>query len=170
MKRHLLLTAVPGAGKSTVIRRVAAELDVETVRGFYTEEIRRGRVRRGFRLVPFHGEPVVIAHVELPKAQRVGKYGVDVAAIDAAVEGALAARRGTKLYLIDEIGKMECLSERFIASIRGLLQGKIPVVATVARRGGGFIAEVKRREDCELWTLTRANRDALPFEIINRTH
>jgi nucleoside-triphosphatase len=120
--------------------------------------------------VPFHGEPVIIAHVELAKTHRVGKYGVDVAAIDAAVEAALAARRGTTLYLIDEIGKMECLSERFVAAMRRLLDGKVPVVATVARRGGAFIAEVSRREDCELWTLTRANRDAMPFEIINRTH
>jgi nucleoside-triphosphatase len=170
MKIHLLLTALPGAGKTTVIRRVAAELDPETLGGFYTEEMRTGGERRGFRLVPFHGEPVVIAHVELPKAHRVGKYGVDVAAIDAAVEAALTARRDTALYLIDEIGKMECLSERFIARTRDLLAGALPVIATVAKRGGGFIAEVRRREDCELWTLTRANRDALPFEIINRTH
>jgi nucleoside-triphosphatase len=170
VKRHLLITAFPGAGKTTVIRRVAAELDPQTLSGFYTEEMRIGGERRGFRLVPFHGEPVIIAHVELAKTHRVGKYGVDVAAIDAAVEAALAARRGTTLYLIDEIGKMECLSERFVAAMRRLLDGKVPVVATVARRGGAFVAEVSRREDCELWTLTRANRDAMPFEIINRTH
>jgi nucleoside-triphosphatase len=170
VKRHLLITALPGAGKTTAIRRVAAELDPETLSGFYTEEMRIRGMRRGFRLVPFHGEPALIAHVELPKAHRVGKYGVDVAAIDAAVEAALAARRGTTLYLVDEIGKMECLSERFVASMRRLLGGKVPVVATVARRGGGFIAEVRRREDCELWMLTRANREALPFEIINRKH
>ena len=170
MKRHLLITARPGAGKTTVIRRVAAELDPQTLSGFYTEEMRMGGARRGFRMVPFHGEPVLIAHVELPKTHRVGKYGVDVAAIDAAVEAALAGHDGTTLYLVDEIGKMECLSERFVASMRRLLGGSVPVVATVARRGGGFIAEVRRREDCELWTLTRANRDARPFEIINRTH
>src|SRR5687767_13015208 len=125
--------------------------------------MRIGGERRGFRLVPFHGAPVVIAHVELAKTHRVGKYGVDVAAIDAAVEAALAARRGTTRYLVDEIGKMECLSERFVSLTRDLLESSLPVIATVAKRGGGFIAEVKRRKDCELWTLTRANRDALPF-------
>lgn len=86
------------------------------------------------------------------------------------MDSALAPRRGTSLYLVDEIGKMECLSERFVAAMRRLFEGKVAVVATVARRGGGFIAEAKSREDCELWTLTRANRDALPFEIINRAH
>jgi nucleoside-triphosphatase THEP1 len=40
------------------------------------------------------------------------------------------------------------------------------VVATVAQRGAGFIDEVKRREDCELWTLTRANRDAMAQRIL----
>ena len=170
MTRHLLITALPGAGKTTVIRRVAAERDPQTLSGFYTEEMRMGGARRGFRLVPFHGEPVLIAHVELPKTHRVGKYGVDVAAIDAAAKAALAARAGTTLYLVDEIGKMECLSERFVSLTRDLVEGSLPVIATVAKRGGGFIAEVKRREDCELWTLTRANRDAMPFEIINRTH
>ena len=170
MKPHLLITAVPGAGKTTVIRRLAAELDAKTLGGFYTEEVRVRGERRGFRLVAFDGKEALIAHVDLTKTKRVGKYGVDVAAIDAAVGTALAPRRGTTLYLVDEIGKMECLSQRFVAAMHGLLAGKVPVVATVARRGGGFIAAVKRREDCELWTLTRANRDALPFEIINRTH
>ena len=41
----------------------------------------------------------------------------------------------------------------------------VPVVATVAQRGGGFISEVKRRPDAELRTVTHATRDALPREI-----
>jgi nucleoside-triphosphatase len=119
--------------------------------------------RRGFRLVGLDGAEAVIAHVDFPKAQRVSKYGVDVAAIDRAVDAALAPR--ANIYLVDEIGKMECLSERFVAHLRRLLAGRTPVVATVAQRGTGFIAQVKRRPDCELWTLSRANRDAMPEEI-----
>ena len=166
MKTHLLLTAVPGAGKTTVIRRAAESLAGERTGGFYTEEMRTRGERRGFRLIAFDGAEAVIAHVGLPKTHRVGKYGVDVGAIDRAAEAALAPRRGVRLYLVDEIGKMECLSERFVADMRRVLAGSIPLVATVAKRGAGFIAEVKRREDCELWTLTRGNRDAMPQEIL----
>jgi hypothetical protein len=36
---------------------------------------------------------------------------------------------------------MECLSERFVAAVRILISGCIPVVATIGARGGGFIAE-----------------------------
>ena len=154
---------MPGSGKSTLIAKTAER--VEGASGFYTKEIRTRGERRGFRLVALDGANVVIAHVELPKTQRVGKYGVDVAAIDRAVDAALARRGRLKLYLVDEIGKMECLSQRFIARVQTILDGKVPLVATVASRGGGFIAEVKRRPDCELWTLDRANRDAMPERI-----
>jgi nucleoside-triphosphatase len=61
---------------------------------------------------------------------------------------------------------MECLSPSFVAAMRTLLDGRAPVVATIAQRGGGFIAEVKRRPDAELRTLTRATRDALPDAIV----
>jgi nucleoside-triphosphatase len=165
MRRHLLLTGTPGCGKTTVIRKLAEQLAGERPRGFYTEEIRAAGERLGFRLVAFGGAEAVLAHVDLPKTHRVGKYGVDLAALDSAVAAALSPERKTGLWLVDEIGKMECLSERFVAAVRRLLAGAAPVVATVAQRGGGFIDEVKRREDCELWTLTRSNRDAMAQRI-----
>ena len=165
-RQHLLLTAVPGAGKTTVIRRVAESLAGQRLGGFYTEEMRTRGERRGFRLIAFDGEQAVIAHVDFPRAHRVGKYGVDVDAIDRAAEAALTPHRGIGLYLVDEIGKMECLSQRFVSRMRDLLSGRVVLVATVAKRGAGFISEVKRREDCELWTLDRANRDAVAAEIL----
>jgi hypothetical protein len=39
-------------------------------------------------------------------------------------------------------------------------------VATIAQRGGGFIQEVKRRHDVEIWMVTQATRDALPDRIV----
>ncbi|MFZ1060598.1 MAG: nucleoside-triphosphatase, partial [Candidatus Rokuibacteriota bacterium] len=45
----LLITGNPGSGKTTVIRRVAAALSGRRLGGFYTEEIRVGGERRGFR-------------------------------------------------------------------------------------------------------------------------
>ena len=70
-----------------------------------------------------------------------------------------------QVYLVDEIGKMECLSQRFVAAMRALLVETTPVIATVGLRGSGFIAEVKRLEQCVLWEVTRANRDDLPSRI-----
>jgi nucleoside-triphosphatase len=161
----LLITGTPGVGKTTVIRRVAEQLESEKVRGFYTEEIREAGERRGFRLVSFDGTRRVIAHTAFPGTHRVGKYGVDVGALDEA-SALLRPDAAAGAYLVDEIGKMECLSERFVAAMRALVAGETPVVATVGARGGGLIAEVKRDPRCELWEVTRANRDALPARIL----
>jgi nucleoside-triphosphatase len=161
----LLITGVPGVGKTTVIRRVADGLDHKRLRGFCTEEIREDDERRGFRLVGFDGMAQVFAHVNFPKRHRVGKYGVDVAVLDNAAS-LLRPDPDASVYLVDEIGKMECLSERFIAAMRALLSGHTPIVATVGAYGGGFIAEVKHRPECELWEVTHVNRDNLPARIL----
>ena len=60
---------------------------------------------------------------------------------------------------------MECLSPRFVAAIERLLDGEVPVVATVAERGAGLIERVKRRAGAVLWKITRANRDEIPGRV-----
>jgi nucleoside-triphosphatase len=163
----LLLTGAPGVGKTTVIRAVAGALSGRRLAGFITEEIRAGRERRGFALVTVDGRRARMADVSRPGAPRVGRYGVDVEVIDGMARPALAVREDVELYLVDEIGKMECLSRAFVEAMRALLDTAAPVVATVAARGGGFIEEVKRRRGAVVWEVTRSNRDAMPARVVD---
>lgn len=162
----LLLTGSPGVGKTTVIRRVAERLRGRRLAGFYTEEIREHGARQGFRLTTLDGQEKIMAHVDFAKTLRVGRYGVDVAAIEAVGQASLVLDNEIEVYLVDEIGKMECLSPKFIAAMRTLLSADKAVVATVAEKGVGFIAEVKRRRDVEVWRVTPANRDSLPACVV----
>lgn len=165
-KNALLLTGVPGVGKTTVIRRVASSLPARQVRGFLTEETRvRGR-RVGFKIATFEGEERTLAHVDLLSPYRVGRYRVDLKALDRVVEKALSMDPEVRVYLVDEIGKMECFSTRFVEALSRLLDSNRCVVATVARKGSGFIASVKRRPDVELWEVTQENREALPGRVL----
>jgi nucleoside-triphosphatase len=144
---------------------VAEALRGLTLGGFYTEELREGGARVGFQLTDYEGNAFTLAHVDFPPP-RVSRYGVDVAALDARVDEMLAARPDVTVYLVDEIGKMECLSQRFVDSMRRLLASGHLVVATVARKGGGFIDEAKASPGVLLWELTRGNRDRMPGEIV----
>ncbi len=164
-RRLLLLTGLPGIGKTTVIRKVVNDFDTAHIAGFITEEIRSRNLRQGFRLVPFHGRSSILAHIHFPSPHRVGKYGVDIAALEDVAEEILAPDPLICLFIIDEIGKMECMSPAFIEAIEALLDSDKVVLATVALKGGSFIREVKERVDAELWTITRQNRDQLPRQI-----
>jgi nucleoside-triphosphatase len=161
----LLLTGRPGVGKTTVLRAAARKLRSSHLVGFHTEEIRAGRERCGFRLVTFGGEQAIIAHVDLPPP-RVSKYGVDVAMLDRFAVTLRDPGDRSAIYLVDEIGKMECLSTAFVHAMRRLIESGVPLVATVGQRGGGFIEEVKRRHDVELWTVTETTREMLPDRIL----
>jgi nucleoside-triphosphatase len=169
----LLLTGAPGVGKTTLMRRVAERLSSGSnqgpparLAGFITDEIREGERRVGFRIVPLRGPPRVLAHVDFGGSARVGRYGVAVSTVDEVAESALDPGLGVDAYLLDEIGKMECFSPRFVAAVQRLLGSGARVVATVAKRGGGLIEEVKARPDAELWEVTPRNREVLVDRVL----
>jgi nucleoside-triphosphatase len=171
---NILLTGKPGCGKTTVAIATARNLHDLSVSGFYTEEIRDGSKRVGFRIVTFgstlhHSETDrILAHIDFSEGPRVLKYRVDLPVFDEVAVPSLSLERQADVFVVDEIGKMECFSERFQRAIERLLNSRRPLLATVARKGRGLIAESKRRPDAELVEVTLDNREALPQRLAGR--
>jgi nucleoside-triphosphatase len=161
---RILLEGRPGAGKSTIARRLADRLgrDGIPVSGFLTEEIRESGRRLGFSLERFGGERDVLAHVDLPGPPRVGRYGVDLAAFERLAIPALEQAGENEVAIIDELGKMELASAAFREAVAALLDRPVPVVATVQSASHAFTDALKRRRDVETMRVTTANRDELP--------
>jgi len=164
---NLLLTGLPGCGKTTLIKRlVQAAGPIQPV-GFYTAEIRVQGRRTGFELVDFGGRRRQLAHVNIKGPFKVGRYGVDVAGFEAFIQEIDFFKSAGTPVVIDEIGKMECFSQKFIKLLTRLLDSERRLVATIALRGTGPIAVIKQRGDVRLLTLTRENRDGLYRDLLH---
>jgi nucleoside-triphosphatase len=80
-------------------------------------------------------------------------------------EGFSGPTQAAHLFIIDEIGKMECISTKFQARLKTVLDSPVPVLATIAFRATRFIEDLKVRPDVKMYELTRINRDVLPAQI-----
>jgi nucleoside-triphosphatase len=164
--KNVLLTGPPGCGKTTVLERLTDCLADLRLAGFYTAEVREGGRRIGFEAVGWHGRRAVLARLGAPSSLRVGRYGVDPAALAPILEEELEQpAAAVDLYFLDEIGKMEVASRRFCEAVGRVLDGPVPVVATVAVRSSGLIAAVKVRPDVRLIEVTEESRERLPAEL-----
>jgi len=153
-------------GKTTLIRKLYEALKGFHPVGFYTAEIREEGMRKGFELVNLKGERGVFSHVDIKSPHRVGRYKVDVRGFEDFLDGISFLDPSSNLIIMDEIGKMECLSTQFDRSMKEVLDSEKWVIATIALKGSGLIAEVKQRRDVKLFEITQSNRDVLFSEIL----
>jgi len=163
----ILLTGEPGSGKTTAIRAVVSRLRGRVaMTGFVTEEIREGDRRTGFRGVTLDGKTFPLAHVRTGGPWRVGPYGVELGGLESIGLDALAPAGSGILVIIDEIGKMECLSEAFKMRCAQLLDDDTPFLATVAAVGVGFVKRVRQDRRARHFTLARGGSEVMADEIV----
>ena len=163
----LLITGLPGCGKTTAVRRIVAELDRNRVSGFYTQEIREEGIRRGFQWNSLDGTSGILAHTDINGPRKVSKYGVDVTGFENSILPLLDPKQaGVELFVIDEIGKMECLSGKFTETVRKLFASNKAILATVAQKGADLISEVKTYPKVRVFTLKRETHDNTVNEIL----
>jgi nucleoside-triphosphatase len=149
--------------------RILAGLGSKSVAGFYTQEMRQGGQRKGFRYKCLNGPEGILAHTDVKGPFRVGRYGVDVAGFEKNVVPVLDYEHNDAgLFIIDEVGRMECYSEKFISTVRRLFESDRSVLATVAKKGAGFISELKNFRGIKLYELTSHKREEITAEILKR--
>jgi nucleoside-triphosphatase THEP1 len=158
--KNILFTGPPGCGKSTLIERIVKQVKIPHT-GFFTREIREKGRRVGFSINTLDGTQGVLAHQDIKGPYRVGKYGVNLGDIDQIAVPAMIPATEDVMVVIDEIGKMECLSSLFRETLTKILDSRNPVMGTISLKGGSFIQQIKNRQDILLIRVSEKNRDAL---------
>ena len=166
VKKNLLITGLPGVGKTILIKKLSEALKILHPAGFYTAEIREGGVRKGFELISLEGKRGLLSHKDMGSPRKVGSYKVDIKSFEDFLNSISFFNPITRLIIIDEIGKMECLSDQFKKLLKEMMDSEKWVIATIALKGSGLIAEIKEREDIKLFEVTKKSRDSLFSEIL----
>ncbi len=157
MKQVYLLTGKPGTGKTSLIKQAVARMG-DKAGGFYTEEIRGGGARLGFRLVTLDGQSAILAHVNIHSPHRVSKYGVDIDNLDRiGVSALLKAAQQCDLVVVDEIGKMELFSANFREAVLQIIDSGRRVLGTIMLSANPWADAIKLKPQVNLITVTRAN-------------
>jgi nucleoside-triphosphatase len=167
MKGALLLTGKPGTGKTALIKEALARTKVKGG-GFYTEEIRTGGIRQGFRIVTLGGQEAILAHVNISSPYQVSKYRVDTDSLNRVGVSALRqALKESDLIVIDEIGKMELLSPQFKEAVTQAINSGQKVLGTIMLNPHPFADEIKRHPEVEVLLVTRDNRTEVMRKVLD---
>ncbi len=153
--KNIFITGKPGSGKTTLIKEACLPF-LPQVGGFYTEEIREGTKRMGFRLKTFDGREGVLARKGMKSAYKLDKYGVNLEVLEGigicSMRNALQEKR---VIVIDEVGSMEILSDAFRAALMECLLSPRKVLATIRYNAQPFTDEVKKMGETTLLTVSR---------------
>lgn len=155
----VFLTGPPGCGKTTIIKRMVERFP-GSVTGFYTEEVRdEGGRRIGFDLVSHAGDREVFARKGGGSRTRMGRYSVFLRPLEGWGLDLLRPSPVRPLVILDEVGKMECLSRAFQVRVLELVDSTCSILGSVALRGEGLIGRIHAHPNVECRELNPENRD-----------
>ncbi|MCB4791388.1 MAG: AAA family ATPase [Elusimicrobia bacterium] len=155
--KNLFITGKPACGKTTLVKEIGYKY-LEKVGGFYTEEISEGGKRAGFILKTFDGKEGILAKKGMQSSYKLNKYGIDLGVLENLAIGSLDdALSKNKTIIIDEIGSMEIISQRFRQAVMEALGSMSRVLATIRYKSQPFTDEVKKIEDTQMLYLSRDN-------------
>jgi len=166
------ITGMPSVGKTDTLIKIIKSLEEHgyTVQGMITEPVIEKKKHTGFYVTNWKTrEREIFAHIDFEAKEKVGEYGVDTQALEnigvPAIQEAILDEN-INIIVIDEIGKMEMLSEAFCNMVIEALDSDKPIMVTLHKKSRTpLLQDVRRRDDIRILEVTPVNRNLLPYKI-----
>ena len=166
MPQNYFVTGMPKTGKTTIVKRVVKDLQGRGLRvgGFLSPEKKQHGTRMGFEVEDIEtGKTAMLASVK-PPGPKVSKYHVKTRSFEGVALDTMKNVDMYDVYVIDEIGRMEIKSSKFMDLLEKVFQSGTPVIASVSSE---YADDYKAYG--EIMMLTPTNREAVYLDLINKT-
>ncbi len=171
-KRLLLLTGMPGVGKTTIVSRAVLDLRRRglSVGGVCSKESKSGGRRVGFYMVDLMTDTREALAALTGEGPRLGRYRVNLKGLaEFAARAITEAIAYSDVVVVDEVGPMELLSPEFRRAVDSLVESAKPGLLVVHETMKEPLMEkIRGREDAELVQVTLENRDGLLAEVFTK--
>jgi len=176
---NIFITGLPKVGKTTLIKKLIYEFP-EKIIGFFTEEILDNTNQRiGFKIETTekgssifavkHNAKNIISDYSNHKIEHYKKYDIFIDVLENIgvkfIEDRLENKDKKYCIVIDEIGAMECLSEKFCSIVIKIINSQIPFIATVRYKSHPFTDDIKKIRNSKIFILERKNFDFVFKEV-----
>lgn len=166
MCKAIMVSGMPGIGKTTLISNVVEIIKARgyLVGGIITQEIRDKEKRLGFEILDIYsGKKGILAHINLKKGPKIGKYVVNTKDLDeigvAAITNSLN-RSEVDMIIADETGPMEITSMKFRNAVAAAISGRKPFLGTVQFKLRNNLLEILHLTDLpRIIEITYDNRN-----------
>lgn len=164
----IFLTGQPGIGKSSIIETVINHFKPKC-HGILAKEIKSANERIGFTAINHHGKThQFMTKTNNPSKFSLGMYDVNLDVIDKFIvpEILQSMSDDNSFIYIDEIGRAQMMSDKFIATIRSLLISKKNILATIVFADEPKSKQFKKDPRACILEVTHENRTILPKILI----
>lgn len=161
---NLFLTAPSGTGKSTIIKKVINDLNIE-LGGFEVKKCSTKNNKIYFDMISFIDKKSnnIIGECFKGKKPTSNIYTFE----NKGVEILNTSLKNRNLIILDEIGFLEENAENFKDSVRKILNSNKIVLGVLKEFNSPFLNEIRNRPDIYFLPVTLKNRNQIPNHILS---
>ena len=165
------ITGLPCSGKTQTLIKVIEMLEESGMKvgGMITEPVIEKDRRTGFYVLDWRTKKRgVLASADIQSKFMFGKFGIDLEVLESiGVNALVEACRESDVIVIDEVGKIEVESDKFVKAVKDALEVEKPILLTLHKKSRNpLLQDIRRRDDVRILEVTPVNRNLLPYKIM----